>query len=338
MLVPFPDLTVLKLESIDESMPVLPDSFLGGSISRLQLLSLDRIPFPGLPRLLLSAIHLVDLSLWRIPHSGYISPEDMVTVLSTLTNLKEFSLGFQSRSRSDRASPPSTHIVLPVLESFWFTGVSEYFEDLVVRMDAPRVNFLLITFFNQIVFDTTQFLRFISRTPTLNPPKVARVVLKDDAAQVELFPITSEYREFRVEISCEELVRRPLSLVKVCTLCLPPLSALEDLFFRAIDGSLEWQDDIENAQWLEVLRPFSAVKNLYFSEDFARVIVPALHENIGSGTTEVLPALQKIIVEGKTGPSGSILEVIGQFVAARQVGAVSSCPAITVLHSFETRY
>ena len=337
MLVPFPELTILKLESIDESMPVLPDSFLGGSFSRLQLLSLDRIPFPGVPKLLLSAIHLVDLSLMRIPHSGYISPEEVVTVLSTLNNLKKFSLGFQSRSHSGRASPPSTRIVLPLLNFFWFTGVSEYLEDLVVRIDAPRVNILLITFFNQIVFDTRQFLRFISRTPTLNPPKLAYVVLKDDAAQVELFPKTSENREIRVEISCEELDRRPLSLVRVCNSCLPSLSALEDLFFRAIDGLLNWQDDIENAQWLEVLRPFSAVKNLYFSEDFARVIVPALHENIGSGTTEVLPILQKIIIEKQTEPSGSIQEVIGQFVAARQVGAVSSCPAITVIHSLDTR-
>jgi hypothetical protein len=76
---PFPALTRLWLWPRDETAPVVPASFLGGSAPRLQTLILDRIPFPGLPKLLLSATHLVHLDLWRIPHSGYISPEAMVT-------------------------------------------------------------------------------------------------------------------------------------------------------------------------------------------------------------------------------------------------------------------
>jgi hypothetical protein len=50
---PFPELTRLELRSIDETSPVVPDLFLGGSAPRLQLLSLEYIPFPGLPKLLL---------------------------------------------------------------------------------------------------------------------------------------------------------------------------------------------------------------------------------------------------------------------------------------------
>jgi hypothetical protein len=34
-----------------------------------------------------------------------------------------------------------------------------------------------------------------------------------------------------------------------------------------------WHDDIENSEWLELLRPFTSVKNLY-----APHIVPALQE------------------------------------------------------------
>ena len=56
---PFPALTRLRLQSRDETAPVVPASFLGGSAPRLQTLILDRIPFPGLPKLLLSATHLV---------------------------------------------------------------------------------------------------------------------------------------------------------------------------------------------------------------------------------------------------------------------------------------
>ena len=69
-------------------------------------------------------------------------------------------------------------------------------------------------------------------------------------------------------------------------------------------------------QCLELLRPFTAVKNLYLSEEFARRIVPALQELNGGRTTEVLPALENIFLEGLK-PSGPVHEGIGQFVARR---------------------
>jgi hypothetical protein len=55
---PFPELTDLELwRGRGASGPVIPDSFLGGSAPRLRYLSIRRIPFPGLPKLLLSAPH-----------------------------------------------------------------------------------------------------------------------------------------------------------------------------------------------------------------------------------------------------------------------------------------
>ena len=80
----FPALTnlVIWLSDWEEMPPVVPESFLGGSAPRLQYLDLRRIPFPGLPNLLLSAADLVSLNIWKIPHSGYYSPEGMVRCLS----------------------------------------------------------------------------------------------------------------------------------------------------------------------------------------------------------------------------------------------------------------
>ena len=127
MQVPFPELTDLQLTSEDGNLglvSVLPDSFLGGSARRLQSLILEGIPFPGLPKLLLSATHLVDLHLLNIPHSGYISPKAIVAVLSTLTSLKSLSLGFESPlfrpDWANRRLPPPTRSVLPVLSFFLF--------------------------------------------------------------------------------------------------------------------------------------------------------------------------------------------------------------------------
>jgi hypothetical protein len=177
MQVPFPTLTDLRIQSrdeIDETAPVVPNSFLGGYAPHLQTLILDSIPFLGLPRLLFSATHIVHLSLWNIPHSGYITPETMVTCLSELTRLESLFIGFKSpQSRPNRKSPrlrPPTCTLLPVLTRLWFKGASEYLEDLVARIDAPLLDKLKITFFHQLMFDTPELTQFIDRTPNFKTP------------------------------------------------------------------------------------------------------------------------------------------------------------------------
>jgi hypothetical protein len=79
----FPTLTFLTRSSYVGSATVLPDSFLGGCAPRLRELVLICVPFPGLPKLLLSTNNLVELRLESIPHSGYVPPEAMVTSLSS---------------------------------------------------------------------------------------------------------------------------------------------------------------------------------------------------------------------------------------------------------------
>jgi hypothetical protein len=315
---PFPELTFLWLIS-GPSIPVIPDSFLGRSAPRLRFLWLCCIPFPGLPNLLLSATHLVNLYLEDIPHSGYISPDAIVTALSTLTSLRSLRLGFLTpRSHPNRAirrPPPQTRAVLPVLTGISFKGVYEYLEDLVARIDAPLVS-LSITFFNDIVFNTPQFVQFIGRTPMLKPLEVASVVFWDDAACINFSSHPFSYPPLNVRILCSQLDWQVSSLEQVCTSCLPPLSTSEDLYiYRDKDSSSRLQDNIENTDWLELLRPFTAVKNLYLSEEFASHIMPALQELVGGRTEEVLPALQDIFLEGleASGP------VIRQFVSMRRV-------------------
>jgi len=98
MLKPFPVLTDLWLLSEDETESVDPNLFLGGSASCLRSLQLAYIPFPGLPKLLLSATHLTDLQLFDITHSRYISPKAMVSCFSTLTRLETLILEFECQA------------------------------------------------------------------------------------------------------------------------------------------------------------------------------------------------------------------------------------------------
>jgi hypothetical protein len=242
-----------------------------------------------------------------------------------LTSLDFLKLEFKStQSRPNRASqhsPPLTRSVLPALTRFIFKGVSEYLEKLVARFDAPKLNFLQITFIGRIVFGAPHFIQFISRTPKSNSIKGALVNFGDDGAKVKLSSISSrinEYGEFNVKFSSSALDRQISSLARVCTSSLPPFSTLEDLYIDRFKN-IYWLDDFENRDvpWLELLRPFGSVKNLYISEQFALHIVPALQE-LGSRATEVLPTLQNIFLEGLK-PSGRIREGIRQFVATRQV-------------------
>src|SRR6267154_6885831 len=138
MLRPFPELTDLLLGMFidDRPEPILPDSFLGRTAPRLQSLGLWGIPFPGLPKLLLSATHLVHLDLYGIPRSGYIPPEVMSTSLSALTSLEFLRLHFRyPRPRPALDSrrpppPPLTRSILPSLTEIRFKGASEYLEEI----------------------------------------------------------------------------------------------------------------------------------------------------------------------------------------------------------------
>jgi hypothetical protein len=80
------------------------------------------------------------------------------------------------------------------------------------------------------------------------------------------------------------------SLEQVFTSSLPPLTMLKDLYIRESPLRLRrWQDDIENTLWLDLLRSFLAVKNLYLSKKFVPRTAPALQELVGGRTTDVLP-------------------------------------------------
>jgi hypothetical protein len=344
---PFPELTDLAINVIDffyESMTALPDSFLDGSAPRLQRLQLCGVPFPGLPKLLPSATHLVDLDYSNIPQSGYISPEAMATALSVLTSLKLLTLKFiSSRSRPNRANPhpPLTRSPLPVLDALRFEGATEYLDDLMARIDAPRLNILDVAFFLPTVFNAVQFLGFITRTSALEVLETAHVAFQFDGAGVKLSSETSGHRELNLKTLCGELDLQLLSLARFCTFFLPPLSTSENLYIHDyMYPQPDSADAIEDTQrytlWLEILRSFTAVKNLYISKEIASCIMsallPPLQELVGGRTSEVLPALENIFFEGLQ-PSVPVQESIEKFVAARQL---SGHPITVSFYSPET--
>ena len=325
---PFPKLTRLALASglEDGTSLIVPDSFLGGYAPRLQSLFLNGIPFPGLPNLLLSATHLVNLDLWRIPQSGYISPEVMVTSLSALTRIESLLIGFEFlRIRFDRRrhSPRRTRILLPVLAELRFKGMNGYLEDFMAQIDAPLLDKLTVTFFYQQIFDTPQLMQFISRTPRFKGHNEARVVFSDWEVSVGL-PRTFG-GVLKLAILCRQSDRQLSSLAQVCSPSFPQalIPAVDYLYIledRASESQLHLQDNIESNRWLELLHPFIAVKSLYICRKSSPRIAPALQELVGGRVTEVLPALQTLFFEEPLS-SGPVREFIGRFVSARRLAS-----------------
>lgn len=331
----FPELRVLRLEGHYEVMSFDNKSFLGGPAPpRLQSLSLDRIPLLRLPKLLSSASQLVHLRLSGFPISRNTSPKALASALSALTRLQSLDLTFRPpRSRPQwtkrRLQPSTTRFVLPALTQFNYLGVHKYLEDLVYHLDAPQLIESSISFFEdkelfeEVDLDTPQFAGFIDRAPLLKACDEAHVHLGDYDATIRI-PLlsprpSSPSRELTVDIADGEADWKLSSLGAVCASFSPFLSTVETLYIKE---DKYWQQAfyyfLESWRWLDVLRPFTAVKNLYLPGTSTRDVIPALQVVVERGLRGVLPKLESIFMDS-TEVSGRVLIAIGLFDAVQRV-------------------
>jgi hypothetical protein len=191
----------------------------------------------------------------------------------------------------------------------------------VARIDAPRLS--STTFSDNIDFDTPELNRFISRTPILGAYDEARLVFLTFEALVRLrqtHPEGSDHRMVKVIISSNAYGRQLSTVAKICTLS---LRTTENVYIDADgedDSPLIWRAGMDASEWLDLLLSFTAVKHLYLSKLISPLIAFALHwqELTGGRTTEVLPVLQNVFLEGFQ-PSEPVQERIARFISARQL-------------------
>ena len=324
---PFPALTSLAIAYRDILSPgatgVLPQAFLGGSTHWQQLRSchLSDVEVPGIWELLLTANHLVTLSLWGLPHSMYTSPEGMATCLSTMPNLESLSIGFRSPQslhdwpdQPNRLLPPFTPVVLPSLTEFKFQVMSEYIEDFVSRIDVPLLDKVDITFFDQPIFDTPRLRDFLAPFQQFKAHSRGGVVFWDSSSSIEF---ELEPGSLSLGVLSEGSGRGVSSMAQLCGSSLHLPSALKRLDIR--EGSpqvLGRRGEVENTRWLDLQRPFTGLKDLHLGKRLALHYALALQELSGERVTELLPALQNLFIQGLRS-SGPTWEALGLFAAAR---------------------
>jgi hypothetical protein len=323
---PFPELEsfFLGIDYRTVPVPALPDTFLGGSAPRLRTFQLERIPFPTLPRLLLSSNDLVSLFLSWIPNSGYISPEAMVTSIASLIRLSSLFISFDWTIQRHRP-PPLTRAVLPALAVFWFSGVNEYLENLVARINAPLLHTVVITLVDQPAFHTQQLGQFIDHAPMITSYTTAKLDLKStfiaincSESSIEPCGLNSRCLELKISSIGGEGDLQVSPVAQICSQLSFLVSRIEQLHIQ--EPSQPWttfQVTMDTPQWLELFRSFTAVQALYLPHSFRSPIVLALQGLAEESVADILPALVDLYIEGyqATAPE---LQDIEPFIAARQ--------------------
>ena len=322
---PFPMLTLFHLTSTDRSLQALPETFLGGSAPCLRSVLVWGIPFPKLPEFALSATHITELDLLDVLYnqdSGYFSPEVMATCMATLCNLESLSFGIRSLySSPDRSSsPPPTRAVLPALTRLYFKGSSEYFNDLVARIETPVLKCLTLTFFKDTISHTRRFHDFIERAVTLRPFNQATVEVSGQAINIILgSPIGFEL-EIRWEVP-ESPGSQLSSMTQMLSQHSPRLLCVEQLKIReARWEGCHWKNDPQmgSSPWLDLFRLFSSTQNLYVDRNLVRPVTAVLQELNEERTMEVLPALRNLHLEALP-PCEPAQELMPSFLTSRQL-------------------
>ena len=192
MQAPFEELTHVSLcRPSYENLFVLPDSFLGGSAPHMRSFCLVGISFPSLPRLLLSATDLVNLSVGNIPLPEDFSPQLVVDCLCTLVKLQELKIDFRSsRFRTNEQVPvhplPATRTIHPVLTLLAFMGASQFLDYIFAHVDAPLLKYVDTRFFNPPILDAPRIAQFIGRTETRQAFNQAHMLFFLDLVDITL--------------------------------------------------------------------------------------------------------------------------------------------------------
>ena len=308
----FPFLRILSLRCYSANPPVMTDAFLSGSAPRLQKLILYNVPFPTLPKLLLSAHDLVELYLEYLESTGYISSDVMATCMSVLPRLQYISIIFRSTKSIPQvrtgASPlPPTRAYLPALATLMFNGVREYSEDLMSRIDAPLLQFLRLEFFYQPIFDMPQLSRLINGMEKLESALFASIDLHKDRIAVYLLSSATGSLEF----TCTGLEKQISLLEQFWTQCLPHVGRLR------LWKTYNMQKDQQSAiPWLGFLRSCNALQVLYLhDEELEMEVARVLGELSGESVVEVLPMLHTLTLD----KFDRVEPLLKPFIDARQL-------------------
>jgi hypothetical protein len=286
-------------------------------------LRLIGIALPSLPELLTFSKGLMYLQIDEIPDVGYISPDALANTLHGMSQLRSLSvhfLSFPSRHHSIRApTPAGKRIVLPALAHFKYRGTNTYLESIVARIDAPCLEDIDITFFNQPTFDVPQLGQFIDRIGAHKLHSRADIMTSSHAISICFTCPADAPTRLGLQISCARLDWQLSSMAQIFDHIPTFVSRVGELVISTTPQS-NWQGDANNEQWLHLIRSFKGMERFYVAGELAKDIMHALEPADGDPAT-ILPLLRKVYVEEPRPFHAPLRAAVIAFAAPRRLSS-----------------
>ena len=307
---PFWQLQDLVLQPRNSVPLTLPRAFRWGT--RLRCLKLTRIIVPLLLQLLYSSRNLVDLQLHEVFDPQKISPEVLTNTLSRMTQLRSLSLHIPFTTDRNGISPrPRKRVVLPALTSLNFRGNTKYLEDLVARIDAPRLRGIKVTFLNESIFDLSKLTKFIDQIEMHKSHRRADILLSERDISISLTqpgsPTNIKLQVLK-QLSDSELL---YSMDRICQYFSAVFSNVEDLRISAT-GQSPASLEISRPT---ILRSFAGVKRFYVAGNNSTNIMHVLQAPDWR-RENVLPSLHKLLVSQ---PGPHLREAVVSLMVSRRL-------------------
>jgi hypothetical protein len=211
-------------------------------------------------------------------------------------------------------------VVLPALAFLRLDYVGEFSEDLISRIDAPRLNKLVsVAFCGRD--GLPQLQNFIGRTQKLKPFDRATMEFRSQKICMALGYLDPS-TVFESEVIFQSPDWQLSPMMQIFSQHLSLLSHVEELEMcdDSPSAALRWKiySDLNPSQWLLLFHLLIGVKRLRVSKRLIPLVESALQELVGGRTMAVLPALRRLALEGLQ-PSEPAPEGIASFIAAREL-------------------
>jgi hypothetical protein len=312
---PFSKLEDLILLSRDRAQVTLPSAFGWGT--RLRRLHLIRIVFSALPLLLYSSKNLVDLMLHEVPNPWLFSPEALTDALSGMVQLRSLSLHFLPTTAHICVTIPSRkRIVFPVLTRLDFRGIAKYLEDLVARIDTPRLGDIELTFFNESILDFSKLSEFIDCIEIHKSHRRADILSSERAISISLTQ-PGALTCLTLQLLCKPLALQLSTMSQLCITFSALLTDVKDLRISATRQSREG-DSLDSERWLESITSFTAVKWFHIAGNILIDIVRALQQQDKRRKT-VLPSLKTLYLPQPGSRQARLREMVVSFMVLRRL-------------------
>jgi hypothetical protein len=308
---PFSELEDLIILSRDSVPSILPSAFRWGP--RLRRLHSTGIAFPGLLQLLYSSRNLVDLQLHEDLNPGYPSIVVLTNALSGMVRLRSLSLHFLSTADYVALPPPPwERVILPALTRLNFRGITEYLEDLVARIDAPRLENIEVTLYDEFSNTLSELGEFIDRIETHKSYRQAHIISSERDISIS-FRVPGASTCLKLQLFCELVSEQLSSMTRIFPAF---LYSVEDLRITAKRPS-GWIDCLDFRPWLGPINSFTGVKQFHLDGNLSTGIVNAILLDRWRKTA--LPSLQKLYILHPGPRHAPLREAVVSFMTSRRL-------------------